>query len=219
MTVAKRAYGVEDKQLRREAIVESARALFAAGAGDLPSVGHIAGTAGLAKGTVYLYFRTKEAIFADLLLAGWGALLSDVDEAISGAGGGNGAEGGGDRASRIAALVARLTTHFGSHPELLRLDALGHEIERNLDPDALAAFKRGLNDRLAASGRVMEQALRLPDGRGLEVLMRCYAFTRGLWLASAEEAEPAGQGFAAELADALTEYLRGALYDNECSAY
>jgi AcrR family transcriptional regulator len=45
--------------------------LFAAAQDQLPSVSSIAEAAGLAKGTVYLNFETKEEIFAQLLLEGW----------------------------------------------------------------------------------------------------------------------------------------------------
>ena len=34
---------------------------------------------GLAKGTVYLYFRTKGAIFASILQDGWGEVISDLE--------------------------------------------------------------------------------------------------------------------------------------------
>jgi AcrR family transcriptional regulator len=209
-----RAYAPDDKRARREAILDAARRLFAAGTGDLPSVAHIAEAAGLAKGTVYLYFPTKEAIFADLLLEGWGALLGEVEAAFS---------EGGDRDAQVTAVLARSVDHFDSHPELLRLDALGPGVvERNLAPEALAAFKRALTDQLVRAGATTERALGLPPGRGLQVLMRTYALTRGLWqsIGDANSGAPAGHevtlfsgGFRAELAEALAEYWRGALAD------
>ena len=68
--VAKRAYGKEDKQERRDEILAAARHLFTAGGGDLPSVADIAKRAGIAKGTLYLYYSTREEIFASLLRTG-----------------------------------------------------------------------------------------------------------------------------------------------------
>ena len=66
--MARHATAIEDKQARRAAILRAATGLFVAGDGTLPSAAEIAAAAGLAKGTVYLYFRTKEEIFASLLV-------------------------------------------------------------------------------------------------------------------------------------------------------
>ena len=205
----RRAYGIEDKKVRQAEILAAARRLFMDMSGELPSVASIAAAAGLAKGTVYLYFGTKEAIFADLLLAGWTEVLKEVAEVFD-------APAYGD--AQMSDFVTRYTGYLKSHPELLRLDALGHEIERNLEPATLRAFKRDLNERLASAGIAMERALGLPSTRGTQVLMRIYAFTRGLWLTlgngtglAAEEASTSGADFASELADALGEYWRGIL--------
>lgn len=209
--MARRARAIDAKALRRSQIVDAARRLFVAGEGDLPSVAMIAEAAGLAKGTVYLYFRTKEAIFADLLLEGWRGILDDI-ATIFGT--------GEDDGEKVAAFVARFCAYLDRHPELLRLDALGAGIiERNLEPDTLHGFKRALSERLVASGQAMEAALGLPQGRGPQLLMRTYALTRGLWqsLATADAA-PSGErlvlfqfDFRSELAEALAEYWRGAL--------
>ena len=207
--MAKRAYGIEDKQVRRTDILAAARGLFTGAGGELPSVASIAAAAGLAKGTVYLYFETKEAIFADLLLAEWTEVLSELEAVFD-------VDDGRD--AQVSAFVTRFATYLESHPNLLSLDALGHEIERNLELAALQAFKRDLNERLASTGAAVERALALPSGRGLQMLMRTYAFTRGLWLTlgdgtsfAVEKGNAPAPGFATELADALAEYWRGAL--------
>lgn len=209
--MTRRAHGSEDKALRRREILDAARGLFVAGDGELPSAARIAEAAGLAKGTVYLYFRTKEAIFADLLLEGWSGILDDL-EAVFGR--------DGDRAAKVAAFVAHFVDYLDRHPELLRMDALGHGIvERNLEPATLHAFKQALSRRLMAGGAAIEQALALPDGRGSQLLMRIYALTRGLWQSFGDGAGDAGYDgftlfqadFRSELIEALTEYWRGAL--------
>ena len=82
----------------------------------------------------------------------------------------------------------------------------------------MQAFKRDLNERLASAGIAVEGALALSPGRGVQMLMRTYAFTRGLWLTlgdgtsfALENGNAPAPGFATELADALAEYWRGAL--------
>ncbi len=68
--MARRAYAAKDKDARRQAILKADGDPFVAGDGGLPAVARIAVAAGLAKGTVYLYFRTRGAIFASILQDG-----------------------------------------------------------------------------------------------------------------------------------------------------
>ena len=213
--MVRRAFASEDKQARRDAILEAARSLFVAGDGTLPSAAQIADAAGLAKGTVYLYFRTKEEIFAALLLAGWSALMAEVGLALSRSQDG--------RSEKVAAFLAVYGSHFAANPELLRLDALGYGVlEQNMGADALRAFKLTLVSRLIEAGSIADTALHLPPGRGFRLLMRTYALTRGLWQSTQGEADPGilqaepaltllYPVFGEELREALEEYWRGAL--------
>ena len=214
-TIAPHAHAIEDKAARRAAILGAANVLFAAGQGSLPTVAEIALAAGLAKGTVYLYFRTKEEIFAALLLEGWGAVMDQSQLLFQAS--------QESRAARVRAFVSALVRHLEDHTELLRLDALGYGVlERNMTLDALTAHKGDYTGRLEDTGRVLDDALRLEKGRGVQLLMRTYALTRGLWQSyqHAEETLLAGvsvarsltsKPFGDELREALTEYWRGAL--------
>jgi AcrR family transcriptional regulator len=65
MVIKQRAIGDDNKRERYNAIVETARSLIANDLSKVPSVEELAKQAGLAKGTVYLYFPSKE----ELLLA------------------------------------------------------------------------------------------------------------------------------------------------------
>lgn len=58
-----RATNPEDKELRREAILDAAEQLWLSQPERMSNVAEIATAAGLAKGTVYLYFRSKEELF------------------------------------------------------------------------------------------------------------------------------------------------------------
>jgi len=209
--MAKRAYGREDKQERREAILTAAADLFREGRGELPSAASIAAGAGLAKGTVYLYFRTKEAIFAALLLRGWGEVV-DMLETIF-------ADHPDQQGSPAAAFLGAYVAHLEAHPELLRLDAQRGMLERNLGAQDLTDFKTDFLARLQSGGAQIEQALGLPPGRGIQLLLRTHALTVGLWQSMGTDSAPrpdAGAApfphdFATELAEALAEYWRGAL--------
>ncbi len=213
--MADHALGSEAKAARRLAILAAARELFLAGDGGLPSAAEIARAALLAKGTVYLYFRTKEEIFAALLLSGWRTLLKALAPVLQ-------AEAG-DRTEIVPGFLAIYVGHLRDNPELLRLDALGYGVlEKNLALEALRDFKLAFMDELDASGRALDRSAGLPDGRGVELLTRTYALTRGLWqmldypqsLASLEDApsaKPSRAAFETELMTALREYWAGAL--------
>ena len=209
--MARRAYDHEAKDARRQAILQVAGELFVAGGGELPSVAAIAVAASLAKGTVYLYFRTKSEIFAAILQDGWGEVIGELDRTFR--------PGHGARADKVAAFLSSYVGYVERHPELLQLDSLGHGVlERNLEAETLLAFKRTLLDRLTAGATILEGALGLPPGRGLQLLTRTYAMTRGLWQSFDHSQHPPGQppkplcsGFGTELLEALSEYWRGAL--------
>jgi len=68
MVIKKRAISEKDKQKKKEKILKTAWNLFKKAEGKLPTVAVIAQKSGLSKGTVYLYFKTKEEIFLQLYL-------------------------------------------------------------------------------------------------------------------------------------------------------
>ena len=212
---AKRAYGREDKQVRRAAILHAATALYGDGPGDLPTVNAIAEASDLAKGTVYLYFRSKEAIFSALLLDGWGKVVGLVEDAF--------APTIADRdGSPADTFLAAYVGYLDQHRELLRLDALRPVLERGLDLDALADFKQAFVERLVAGGALIDQGLNLKEGKGIKLLTRTHALTCGLWqslgsgppggtTAAAGVANALYPEFIDELTEALGEFWRGAL--------
>lgn len=69
---------------KRRQILEGARRVFLASGFDGASMGEIAKTAGVSKGTLYVYFESKEALFEALTLeekAGLAEALFRLDEA------------------------------------------------------------------------------------------------------------------------------------------
>lgn len=209
-----RAVDEEDRQLRRKSILDAARLLFRQGDGGLPTAGEVAAAAGLAKGTVYLYFKTKDEIFANILLEGWLQLLASTDVIFFGP----------DKDSRFKqaqVFIQAVVRHLEEQPDLMRLDALGAGLEKNMTPEALLDYKCRFNQVLSKAGSRIDDALGLVPGRGLRLLMRTYALTRGLWQTAEHSDQYEAHGidtapvasipFSQDLAEALSEYWRGAL--------
>ncbi len=71
-----------DRARRRNDILMAARAVFAQDGFRRATVDQIAQRAEVAKGTIYLYFETKEAILADLVLLALAELHAQLREAV-----------------------------------------------------------------------------------------------------------------------------------------
>ena len=208
------AISVEDKEARNKHILAVALELFLEDTRRLPTVDAIAGKSGLAKGTIYLYFESKEHVFASLLAQEWHGLLKIVTDCFAGA---------TNIQQTIHEFVVKFGRYLSMHPYFLRLDSLGYALlEAKLPSDQFWAFKMQFVAHLESAGSVIDRALSLKARRGLTLLTRSYALTRGLWQltdhpdthrAHADFAEhPFAQiNFDADLKEALLEYWAGAM--------
>jgi AcrR family transcriptional regulator len=207
------ALAAEDKEARRGAILAAARTLFLRDPEKLPSAAAIATEAGLAKGTVYLYFATKEEIFMDLLHVERVAMMTRIREAF--------APDGRSVDEKVTAFLAAYVAHVAGQPDILKLESLGYSVlERNIEQDRLHTYKQELGTALVGAGTVVEAALGLTEGEGARVLVHSYALTQGLWqaldippdcLAMMGDAALAftSLDFATELKVSLDRYWRG----------
>lgn len=209
------ATAAEDKQARREVILEAALALFLEDTRRLPTVAAVAARSGLAKGTVYLYFDSKEQIFASLLVRDWLHFIGLIADFFD--------HSAGTQEERLAGFIDFYVAHILEHPELMRLDSIGYAmLEPALSDAALLDLKMQFSDALDGAGRSMEAALNLRAGEGVTLLFRQFAMTRGLWqvadLPQAVRTHPGFAGhpfarvdFGGDLSHALADYWRGAL--------
>lgn len=168
----RRAVRAEQKEARRQQIVDVAWTLFQKQPYETLNVVDVAHGAGLAKGTVYLYFATKEALFLAVLAQQFEAWFTAVNAQLT-----NLPTPSGPQA--IATLLgASLTTR----PGLMRLFALLHVIlERNVDRDAARAFKQMLRANVLQTGALLEAKLPfLAPGGGAALLLRIYALVLGI---------------------------------------
>ena len=81
MTTAQRR--ARDKARRQQEILEAAREVFFEKGIHQATVDDVAVQAEISKGTVYLYFQSKESILAHLLLEGLSILLSQLEAAYA----------------------------------------------------------------------------------------------------------------------------------------
>ena len=166
-----RARSSEDKGERRAGILVAARDLFERMPYLEITMAEVATRAALAKGTLYLYFPTKESLFLALQeheLLDW---FDDIDAALA-----------GSPDCGIDAAVGHLSASVARHPALVRLLAILHTtLERNIDLATARAFKRMTRGRLLATGALLERCLPwLVPGDGARLLLQIYAVAIGL---------------------------------------
>ena len=211
MTIQRRAMSEEQKQIRREAILTATLRLFAEREYGAITMAEVAEAVQLVKGTLYLYFPTKEALFLALLedqLNDWFAALDVGLAAITSVG-------------AIEQVVALFDGTLGERPALTRLLAILYTIlERNIDLMTARQFKQRLSAHLGATGPLLEGALSfLQPGDGTVVLLQCHALVVGL-RSMADPApvvrqlvtEPGLDLFAVDFAPQFTQMLRALLH-------
>jgi AcrR family transcriptional regulator len=202
-----RAYGEADKQARRRTILAAAETLFRPGQ-PLPSAADIAAASDLAKGTVYIYYRSREDIFATLLESWWADIIVILEGKVTSAA----------PASQVpSAFIENLASLIEGKPKLMPLDAMLSVLRAGMSPEVSKWYHDTTSAQIERLGGVLDQALRVSPGRGVQLLIRSHAFARGLWQGlgymdpSYKIASALRPNFSEELMEALEQYWRGAL--------
>jgi AcrR family transcriptional regulator len=160
----RRAYRPEEKEERRRAILAGTQQMLMETPFPDLRMTDLAARLGLAKGTLYLYFATKEALFLAVLRAELGAWFDRAEACLDAIPAGTGP-------ARVAgALVAVLR----ERPLLPRLQALLHGVlEGNLPEGEALAFARSLQEGVQRVGARLERVLPgLKPSRGAQYLTR-----------------------------------------------
>jgi AcrR family transcriptional regulator len=173
-----RARKAHEKEARRQAILGAAARLFQV-RGFFPlTLASLAEEAELAKGTIYIYFNTKEEIFLELASTGLLGWFEDLDEGLRGSGGGLFPEPLSPE--DLAGLLVGTLEAQALLPPLLAL--VPTVLEPAVDRLAALRFREFLADRCLRTGRLLE--LRLPtlgEGEGTGLVLRLLAQVLGLW--------------------------------------
>ncbi len=168
-----RARQIHEKEARRQGILAAAARLWASTPFTALSMAQVAREAGLAKGTLYLYFRTKEELFLALVEGELLAWFEDLDEALG--------QGRGDLAHEDLSLL--LARSLASRPRLPRLLAILHTVlEQNIEHLTALRFKQFVATRTLRTGRLLERRFpSLQGGSGPQLLLQVHALALGFW--------------------------------------
>jgi AcrR family transcriptional regulator len=173
--MARPALSEEERFSRRTALLDAARHLYRE-QGTLPTVSNIAKAAGIAKGAVYLWFRSKEEIFVALLEAAFLDLLT-----------------------RLVSVIESLDPHpelvpdnfatqyvelLGEAPDAVQLASIQSGIFReNLPVESFSRLNRNVGAGLSKAGALLEQRFGcLIRSKGADLLLHTWTLTIGLWV-------------------------------------
>jgi len=172
MVIKQRAIADEDKEVRRHALLDAAEALFLEHPDRVASVAEVASAAGLAKGTVYLYFPSKEEMLLSLHERHVAKFFSALMRLLAGD-----RKRGFDEVWRVTR--DNLVRAPGYLPLTSRCFGL---MDRDIPTETAVAFKIRVGQALAAAGAGLERHFpALPPGGGVTLLQHSYGLIVGLW--------------------------------------
>jgi AcrR family transcriptional regulator len=130
----------------------------------------------MAKGAVYLWFRSKEEIFVALLEEGFLSLLASMVPVIESL--------PSDPASAAKDFAAAYVRLLDAVPDVVPLSSVPNSIFReNMPVESLSRMNRSLGAGLSEAGNLLERHFpRLLPGQGTDLLLRTWTMTVGLWL-------------------------------------
>ncbi|MDO8447212.1 MAG: TetR family transcriptional regulator [Rhodoferax sp.] len=173
-----RARSQADKDVRRTQLTEAATRLFAHASFEAVTIARVAEAAGVAKGTAYIYFATKEALFLELVRAELTQWLDSLTLTLKRL-----------RSTQPARAVPNAVARsLAERPVLRRLLVLLHTvIEPNIDEASARNFKLFLRDLLTEAGAAI--APKIP-GLSLEDAMTLVLQTHALVISITQLADP-----------------------------
>lgn len=166
-----RARQPEEKAHRRQQILLAASGMLDMERQGLPSVADIAEAAGVAKGSVYNYFKTKEEVYLALLAEGFGRWITSIRAVI-------------DQPEPDVDTVLQAYIQFcSSEPKIMRLACLAPAVlEENISYELAYEFKKHLAaETRAVANRLTELFPMLTVDSAIHLFLSSYALTLGIW--------------------------------------
>ena len=173
--MARPALSEEERFSRRAALLEAALRLYRE-QGTLPTVSNIAKAAGISKGAVYMWFRSKEEIFVALLEAAFLELIARLLPVIESLD-----PRPGFAPDSFATQYARLLAEV---PDVVWLSSvLNNMLKENLPIESFSRLDRNVGASLSKAGALLEQRFGcLMRSKGADLLLHTWTLTIGLWI-------------------------------------
>ncbi len=220
--MARPALSAEERFSRRAALLDAALRLYHE-QGTLPTVSNIAKSAGVAKGAVYLWFRSKEEIFVALLEAAYLELIARLLYIIESI----------DPRPEFApdSFAAQYAELLGEIPDVVRLSSVLNSMFReNLPIESFSRLDRNVGASLSKAGALLEQRFGcLTRSKGADLLLYTWTLTVGLWtmMDIPDEMKKVlddptlatfRRGFSTELKIAVAQLWRGAMIRQQAAS-
>ncbi|BBE50596.1 Fatty acid metabolism regulator protein [Ferriphaselus amnicola] len=170
--LARPAISLEERELRSAQLLDAAVSLWLQNPERIPSVSEVAKRAGIAKGAVYLYFKSKE----DLLLAVHERQIAVYFDAVV-------TRARSDVPMGFDTIMELTSRHLVEQPVFLPLATLiAGLLHKGVTPEIALEFEQRMAERLRLAGGLLCRHFRLPDElSGVRLLMRSFALILGLW--------------------------------------
>jgi AcrR family transcriptional regulator len=175
MALETRAISADQKKARRHVIISTTRKLFEQAEFNDINMETIAQEAGLAKGTVFFYFKTKEELFLALTqdeITKWQDIadieLANLPKV--------------EKAREAEVFINFMAASLSANSIFLRLlSIIGSILEQNISYEAALNFKTFLRNRIAKTGVLFEQRLSLlKPGEGGKLYLSMLFLTLGI---------------------------------------
>lgn len=171
MRTAHRAIGTEDKEERRQAILDAAQKLYVKHPGRMASVSEVAEAARLAKGTVYLYFPSKEEMLLALHERHVAEFFARLMRRLA-----------SPEPADFDTVFAITLRYLIRGPGYLSLTSRCFGLmDREIPAQAALAFKARVAATLQVAGTALERHFPLLPGSGVTMLLHSYGLIVGLW--------------------------------------
>jgi AcrR family transcriptional regulator len=202
MILRARAVSAEEKLERRNEILDAAQRLFHANPEGFGSMDALAEAAKVGKGTLYLYFRSKEEVLVALHERNAGAFFDTLLERIE-----------SDPAFDLDGMIALVTERLLASPVFPRVGSLVCGNLERMPEGAVREFKETISVAHERIGPKIDLALGLADGEGARLMQYSYALMLGLWHITCSHTATAELGGGGVLLSDYATEVRRALRD------
>lgn len=164
-----RARSKDEKKRRKEDILSAALQLLLKN-GEVASVIQIATASGIAKGTVYLYFNSKEEIYLNLFQQEWDPLFAKINREVS------------KKNSQIADITNAIASYVTNSSYFLPLmTACSGMLGRTKEKEVIRSYQQILAKNLEKSSQLLSNRFGLDRRSGVNLFLRTYAIIFGMW--------------------------------------